>query len=92
MKNSKMSLKSAFEFVKARRCIIRPNIGFIKQLLVYEKELFGTNSMEWEDYIADYYYLDLEMEKSKLYDIVMGLTKSTQDPHVLNQQILQLEK
>jgi atypical dual specificity phosphatase len=42
MKYRKMSLKSSFELVSARRPIVRPNPGFWKQLIEYEKKLSST--------------------------------------------------
>lgn len=45
MKYLKMSLKDAHAHVKSRRPLIRPNLGFWKQLVDYEKMLFGTNSV-----------------------------------------------
>lgn len=49
MNRTKMSLKQAYEHVKAMRPLIKPNDGFIKQLMDYEKELFGVKetSLEW---------------------------------------------
>ncbi|XP_054156764.1 dual specificity protein phosphatase 18-like [Oppia nitens] len=41
MKSQRMSLTSAFDFVKYCRPIIRLNNGFLRQLIQYEKRLFG---------------------------------------------------
>ena len=40
-----MSLKEAFILVKQRRKGVSPNRGFVEQLLKFEKELYGTNSI-----------------------------------------------
>ncbi|XP_055315684.1 dual specificity protein phosphatase 18 isoform X2 [Sitodiplosis mosellana] len=40
MKYWKMSLKGAFELVRTARPQIRPNIGFVRQLIFYEEKLF----------------------------------------------------
>ena len=39
IKNHKMTLNEAVEFVKSKRKIIRPNVGFMKQLENFEKNL-----------------------------------------------------
>eukprot|EP00667_Euglena_gracilis_P013600 EG_transcript_14035 len=41
MWHSKMKLKDAYEYVKARRPIAHPNKGFLAQLVHYERFLFG---------------------------------------------------
>ena len=40
MKHEKLSLRAAFDDVKKRRPIARPNIGFFRQLIAFEKKLF----------------------------------------------------
>jgi protein-tyrosine phosphatase len=46
-----MSFRDALEFLKSKRTqYTRPNIGFFKQLLSAEKELFNTNSLTVSDY------------------------------------------
>ena len=47
MKYLRMNLKQAYNFVKARRAIIRPNVGFFKQLIEYERKLFGRTSVKF---------------------------------------------
>jgi protein-tyrosine phosphatase len=46
MKHEKMALKEAFILVKTQRKGVSPNKGFVKQLLRFEKELFGSNSVD----------------------------------------------
>ncbi|CAK9296580.1 unnamed protein product [Gordionus sp. m RMFG-2023] len=46
MKHRKMSLAQAYYYLKRIRPIIRPNVGFIKQLVAYEYRLFGHNSVK----------------------------------------------
>jgi hypothetical protein len=41
MKHHKMTLKEAYDHVKNKRDIVRPNDGFIQSLINYEKKLFG---------------------------------------------------
>ncbi|XP_043910516.1 dual specificity protein phosphatase 14 [Protopterus annectens] len=46
MKYHKVSLLEAYSWVKSRRPIIRPNIGFWRQLIDYERKLFGKTSVK----------------------------------------------
>eukprot|EP00795_Rhopilema_esculentum_P012771 gene12771-3503_t len=46
MKYKNMTLKDAHSFVKSKRKIIRPNLGFWSQLIDYEHKLYGNNSVE----------------------------------------------
>ena len=45
MKHEKLTLKEAHQYVKTRRFIIRPNPGFWRQLVAYEANLFGKNTV-----------------------------------------------
>jgi hypothetical protein len=49
MKYRQMSLRDAFYYLRSRRSIVGPNFGFIKQLINYEKSLFGTTSVSFID-------------------------------------------
>ncbi|KAG5898926.1 hypothetical protein JTB14_007961 [Gonioctena quinquepunctata] len=46
MKYQRLSLLEAYNYVKLRRPRIRPNCGFFKQLIEYEKQLFGCNTVQ----------------------------------------------
>ncbi|MGH0177981.1 UNVERIFIED_CONTAM: hypothetical protein FKN15_076189 [Acipenser sinensis] len=46
MKYHRMSLAEAHAWVKSRRPVIRPNAGFWKQLIEYERRLFGRSSVK----------------------------------------------
>jgi atypical dual specificity phosphatase len=46
MKYHRVSLAEAHAWVKARRPVIRPNGGFWRQLIDYERKLFGRNSVK----------------------------------------------
>lgn len=51
MKEQSMSLREAYEYVKARRSIVHPNEGFIRQLMAFEKMLHGDDyetSLQWD--------------------------------------------
>ena len=39
MKIKKLSANKAYQFVKNKRCVVEPNMGFYKQLLDYEKDI-----------------------------------------------------
>lgn len=45
MKYNKLSLLEAYNYVKLRRSRIKPNCGFFKQLIEYEKQLYGCNTV-----------------------------------------------
>jgi hypothetical protein len=59
MKYKKMTLIEAHGLVKKKRPIIRPNMGFWQQLIKYEKDLFGSNTVNMVSspigYIPDIY-------------------------------------
>lgn len=46
MKYHNMPLDEAYRYVKRRRSIIHPNVGFFRQLIDYEKRLFGRNTVK----------------------------------------------
>ena len=46
MKYKNMSLKDAYNLVKSKRKIIKPNPGFWSQLVEFEKEVFGKSSVQ----------------------------------------------
>jgi len=54
MREHKQTLKEAFEFVRSRRTIIKPNSGFMQQLIEYEQQLHGSNSMTMDHYFYIY--------------------------------------
>ncbi|CAF0816036.1 unnamed protein product [Adineta ricciae] len=47
MKYKQMPLRDAFHYLRSRRHIIGPNFGFIKQLIAYEKSLFGYTTVSF---------------------------------------------
>lgn len=46
MKFHNLCLLEAYNWVKARRPVIRPNLGFWRQLIDYESQLFGKSSVK----------------------------------------------
>jgi atypical dual specificity phosphatase len=46
IKYENMSLRQAYQYVKMARPIIRPNVGFWKQLIDYEKRLHGASTVQ----------------------------------------------
>nr|XP_009925505.1 PREDICTED: dual specificity protein phosphatase 14 isoform X1 [Haliaeetus albicilla] len=46
MKYHKVSLFEAYNWVKSRRPVIRPNVGFWRQLIDYERKLFGKTTVK----------------------------------------------
>lgn len=49
-----MTLRQAFKHTKARRTIIKPNVKFADSLLIYEKKLFGKNSITGNELNDEY--------------------------------------
>jgi protein-tyrosine phosphatase len=48
----KMNLKDALIYLKSKRNqYTKPNIGFAKQLIIYEKEKYNTNSLNLKEFI-----------------------------------------
>lgn len=45
MRKNKWTYKEAYDFVKSKRSIIDPNIGFKKSLLEFEKKIFSSNNI-----------------------------------------------
>ena len=45
MKHHQMTLLAAYKRVKLKRPIARPNVGFFRQLIDFEKRLFGVNTV-----------------------------------------------
>ncbi|XP_054857457.1 dual specificity protein phosphatase 14 [Eublepharis macularius] len=46
MKYQNVSLYEAYNWVKSRRPVIHPNVGFWRQLIDYERELYGRNTVK----------------------------------------------
>lgn len=53
MKYRHLTLLEAYNYVKSRRPRIKPNCGFFKQLIQYEKELYGKSTvrMVYNEYV-----------------------------------------
>jgi len=66
VKYERMTLRQAYHYVKSARPIIRPNVGFWKQMLDYEKRLRGhtsvsmVNTIHCDMPIPDVYSNDLK--------------------------------
>ena len=45
MKYQRMTLEQAYHHVKKRRPVIRPNVGFWRQLVDYERRILGRNTV-----------------------------------------------
>lgn len=49
MEKTNMDLKTSLDLVRSKRPIAQPNPGFILQLIAFEKEIFGKNSLLQEE-------------------------------------------
>jgi hypothetical protein len=88
MKYKKMTLKECYTFIKAKRFIINPNIGFIKQLMKYENELFSIQTIDYEEYVTQFFLDDLNIEKEEFRKFVKkSIEKVGQDPKLLLEEI-----
>ncbi|KAK2717245.1 dual specificity protein phosphatase 14-like [Artemia franciscana] len=47
MKFHGLNLREAYIFVKSKRSIIQPNFGFFRQLIEFEREIFGLESVKF---------------------------------------------
>ena len=45
-----MNLKDSFNLVKSKRIVASPTVGFFKDLIEYDKKLFGKNSITLKEY------------------------------------------
>ena len=57
MKREEMSLKEAFLFTKERRIQIGPNLGFMEELMKYEKQIFKITKTTFS--MKEYYVASL---------------------------------
>jgi protein-tyrosine phosphatase len=53
MKQYSWSLEKSLKFIKEKREVIFPNEGFMSQLIEFEKELFGKNSISLDEFLLD---------------------------------------
>jgi len=80
LKYENMTLRAAYQYVKMARPIIRPNVGFWKQLIDYEKRLRGQNSVLMvpsrygRDDVPDVYVDELRMLQ---HPLISNSTSST---------------
>lgn len=76
MKKTQKDLKYCYEFLKEKRQGVLPNVSFMWQLIKYEKEIFGSESLSFTDYLTTYFFPlfeDFMTEndlKSKIEEIV----------------------
>eukprot|EP01098_Paradermamoeba_levis_P016937 TRINITY_DN943_c0_g2_i1.p1 TRINITY_DN943_c0_g2~~TRINITY_DN943_c0_g2_i1.p1 ORF type:complete len:211 (-),score=42.53 TRINITY_DN943_c0_g2_i1:177-809(-) len=68
MRHLKLPLNDAFQLTKSRRDVVSPNLGFILQLIEFEKVLFGSSSFDFRDYATDWIrsFLPAEVEREKV--------------------------
>ena len=50
MSKKNMNLKDSFNLVRSKRIVASPTVGFFKDLVEFDKKLFGTNSMTLKEY------------------------------------------
>ena len=47
MKGHGMTLRDAYYLLKARRSVIQPNVGFFRQLMEFEKKIYGKGTVHF---------------------------------------------
>ncbi|ETN58284.1 map kinase phosphatase [Anopheles darlingi] len=62
MKHHRMSLKDAYNHIKDKRPQVRPNVSFVKQLMDFEQQLYGSRS------VAMVYCHALDQELPDIYE------------------------
>jgi len=66
MKYEHMTLRRAYLHLKSRRPIVRPNLGFFRQLLRLERSLFGLESLTEHEFLTfDWRYARKKKKKQK---------------------------
>ena len=92
MKNEKLNLRESYKMIKRKRFIINPNIGFIKQLMKYEFELYSIQTINYEEYVTQFFIEDLQMKKSELRNYIKKSIQKIgeEDPNLLFLEILKL--
>ncbi|KAJ8952098.1 hypothetical protein NQ314_007591, partial [Rhamnusium bicolor] len=73
MKYHQLCLQEAYNFVKLRRTRIKPNCGFFKQLIEYEKQLFGSNSVHMV--FNEFVQMEIPDVYDSQYRIITNYTK-----------------
>lgn len=93
MKYKGMTLQESYQMLKEKRFIIRPNIGFMRQLLDYEVELYGKESLDFQDYISEFFATEFDIKKQDLIPHVKEIFKNYDgNPHHVSDQIIELAR
>lgn len=97
MKYHYMTLKESLDFVRAKRQIIRPNSGFMKQLIAYEKKIFvevhGQNAAQVSQQQQEHQHqLQLQsqrqQQKPQRVKIIRNTTSNNNNKNNINNQII----
>jgi hypothetical protein len=63
MKTENKKLEETITFVEKKRSVVKPNLGFMKQLVQFEKDLFGEVHFGWNQYLKELGFVDSESRK-----------------------------
>ena len=74
-KNTTMGVYEALDYIRTKRCIARPNPGFLKQLVEFEKQI---PELQADDTTMGKDISDTTDEEEKVINSVIQLTKSLQ--------------
>jgi protein tyrosine phosphatase len=85
MKHKNYSMKNAFDLVKNQRSVVFPNVGFVHQLMEYEKLINNStvSSFDFSEYLTDYFY-ELFDDKMKREEFKGHLEKILEKNSTLN--------
>ena len=61
MEYSSLSMQKAYDYVKSKRTIVAPNLGFMGQLLELEKQINAGSTEKWKDQLV----LDVDAKETK---------------------------
>lgn len=92
MKKLQLTLKFSFEKMKEIRQGVLPNVSFMWQLIKYEKEILGSESMSFIEYVTFFFYPLFEdlMEFNELKIKIEEIAKRTNNFDDLIQEIYEL--
>lgn len=66
VKHERMTLRQAYHFVKSARPVVKPNVGFWKQMIEYERKLKGFNFFSFDSTNCPIHFFSIVILKLKL--------------------------
>lgn len=66
MKYKNKKLEEAHKFTKKRRNVINPNLGFMRQLVQFERHVFGKRFFDWNEYLDNLDFMDDQKKEFRI--------------------------